>query len=125
MYLIEILRKYDLFMVLQIMLALIIFIFILEVLVDSNAGYRNFFGFQLLRYRGILGEYNFTALLLVGIGLLFLVKKMYYCSSLSFLSIIFTANRSFLISLSLFVFLFIISKINRRFSIYFGYLCIF
>ena len=125
MYLTEILKKYDLFLVLKIILAFIIFTFLLEVLVDNNAGYRNFFGLRLLRYRGVLGEYNFTALLLVGIGLLFAVKKMYCYSALSFLSIVFTANRSFLISLSLFVFLFIISKINKRIGVYFGYLCIF
>ena len=125
MYLTEILKKYDLFLVLKIILAFIIFTFLLEVLVDNNAGYRNFFGLRLLRHRGVLGEYNFTALLLVGIGLLFAVKKMYCYSALSFLSIVFTANRSFLVSLSLFVFLFIISKINKRIGVYFGYLCIF
>lgn len=124
MYLIKVLKKYDIFLILKIMLIFIILVFILEVYMGNNAGYRDFFGFYLPRYRGVIGEFNFTALLLTGIGLLFATKKIYYYSAISFLFIIFTANRSFIISLFLFIFLSIISKINKRVSVYFGCLYI-
>ena len=123
MYLVLVFAKYDCLKICKFILLLATIVFAFEIAFFDNSGFRNFFGLQLPRYRGIIGEYNFTALLLTGIGFLFYNNKRYFLFFVSFSSILLTANRSFIGALFLF-FLFIITlRINKRVAFGFGYIC--
>lgn len=104
---------------------LILIVFFIEIIFIGNHGYRNFFGISLPRYRGVVGEPNFTALLLLGLSLIFLFYKCYMYAFLASVLIFLTANRSSFLSLFLFIALFFCyNKINKKLSFFMVMLCL-
>ena len=83
---------------------IIFFTFFLEFFLVGSVASRDFFGINLQRYQGVIGEFNYTAILLSGLGLIFLISKNYKYSLFAYLMIFLTASRGAFIPLILYVF---------------------
>ena len=88
--------------------------FLLEFITIGDAGTRDFFGISLTRLTGITGEFNFTAGLLSGICLFFMIGKRYPLAIFAALQIFATAGRGAFLPLVIFTGLVIVKRLFNR-----------
>lgn len=127
-YISRILTEYDYLIISKIILFLSFVVTLIEIIcLGPVLGYRNFFGIHLARYVGPIGEFNFNALMLSGISLIFLFFKKYIYFFLSIGLILLNASRGAFLPILLFIFFNIIYFLirNKRFVSYILYIFFF
>lgn len=66
---------------------------IVEILFVGDSGFRDYFGLWVARYRGVIGDFNFSAFLLCGIAIISLIKAKPLLATICLLVSLFTFSR--------------------------------